>query len=68
MLDNRRIFVQMNYYNDYELRERKVINVLLQENTYQNGPMRKIIKLSIVCNYNKKKKVKAKSFLNWLIY
>ena len=66
MLDNRRIFVQMNYYNDYELRERKVINVLLQENTYQNA-MRKIIKLSIVCNYNKEKKVKAKSFLNWLI-
>ena len=66
MLDNRRIFVQMNYYDDYELRERKVINVLLQENTYQN-PMHKIIKLSIVCNYNKKKKAKAKSFLNWLI-
>ena len=37
MLDNRRIFVQMNYYNDYELRERKVINVLHQENTYQNA-------------------------------
>ena len=37
MLDNRRIFVQMNYYNDYELRDIKVINLLLQENTYQNA-------------------------------